>query len=137
VTVAVFDTVAKVATFNPADVRLEWFSGTGKGGQHRNKHQNSCRAFHEPTGLSAKAECRSRQASETQAVAELERRVLAHYGEGLAGEEAQDRRAQVGSGMRGDKVRTYRLQDDAVTDHRTEKRASWRQIQRGEFDRLH
>jgi len=133
----VFPTEREGAKFDPADVRLEWFSGTGAGGQHRNKHQNSCRAFHVPTGLSAKAECRSRQNSEAVALAELERRVKARLGEGLLGEEAVERRQQVGSGMRGDKVRTYRLQDDMVTDHRTDRRTTWRKMERGDFDGLH
>lgn len=124
------------STFDPADVRIEWFSGTGKGGQHRNKHQNSCRAFHTPTGLSAKAECRSRSDSLTTAMTELRRRVDVENGGQKAEEDADVRRTQVGSGMRGDKIRTYRLQDDSVVDHRTERRATWRQIERGEFDRL-
>lgn len=46
-------------------------------------------------------------------------------------EEAADRKAQVGSGMRGDKIRTYRLQDDTVVDHRSGKRISWKLFERG------
>lgn len=133
VTVAVFPTEKEGATFNLADCRLEWFSGTGAGGQHRNKHQNSCRAFHEPTGLSAKAECRSRENSQAEALAELERRVRTHLGLELGEAEAVERRAQVGSGMRGDKVRTYRLQDDIVTDNRSGRQARWRKVERGDF----
>lgn len=136
VTVAVFPSEREGPRFDLADVRFEWFSGTGAGGQHRNKHQNSCRAFHTPTGLSAKAECRSRQNSEAVALAELERRVRAHLGGDLLDQEAVDRRQQVGSGMRGDKVRTYRLQDDMVTDHRTERRTTWRKVERGDFEGL-
>ncbi len=124
------------APFNENDVRLEWFSGTGCGGQHRNKHQNSCRAFHIPTGLSAKAECRSRTASQTAALAELRSRVEASYGASVAQETAIERRQQVGSGMRGDKIRTYRLQDDIVTDHCTGRQARWRDIERGKFESL-
>lgn len=136
VTVAVFPSEKPKAAFDQSDVRIEWFSGTGKGGQHRNKHQNSCRAFHGPTGLSAKAECRSRQNSEAEARAELERRVLADLGAGLDLTQAEERKGQVGTGMRGDKVRTYRLQDDQVTDHRTDQRTTWRAVQRGDFERL-
>lgn len=135
-TVAVFPTEKAGATFNPADCRLEWFSGTGAGGQHRNKHQNSCRAFHEPTGLSAKAECRSRENSQAEALGELERRVRTHLGLELGEAEAVERRAQVGSGMRGDKVRTYRLQDDIVTDNRSGRQARWRKVERGDFSEL-
>lgn len=61
---------------------------------------------------------------------------MAHLGVGLDQAEAEDRRAQVGSGMRGDKVRTYRLQDDLVTDNRSGKQARWRKVQRGDFTAL-
>lgn len=137
VTVAVVDHAAFESVFNEDDVKIEWFSGTGKGGQNRNKVQASCRALHVPTGIIAKAETRSRTSSQNLAVAELKRRVD-EAAQGLdASRKATERKQQVGSGMRGDKIRTYRLQDDTVVDHRTEKRATWKQIERGEFALLH
>jgi len=136
VTVAVFASERPAVEIDLSQVKLEWFSGTGAGGQHRNKHQNSCRVLHVPTGISAKAECRSRENSQAEAMAELEKRVRSHLDGEAVGAEAVDRRAQVGSGMRGDKVRTYRLQDDTVMDHRTERRASWKKVQRGDFTGL-
>lgn len=47
-----------------------------------------------------------------------------------------DRKQQVGSGMRGDKIRTYRFQDDIVKDHNTDKVASVDKVLRGNFDLL-
>lgn len=47
---------------------------------------------------------------------------------------AQDRKQQVGSGERGDKIRTYRFQDDRVQDHRTNKTASVKKVMSGNFD---
>lgn len=135
VTVAVFESDKVQAVFEPSECRVEWFSGTGKGGQHRNKHQNSCRVFH-PSGVVAKSECRSRENSLAEAMAECERRVLAHRNAGLSEAERLDRRAQVGTGMRGDKIRTYRMQDDIVTDNRTGRQARWRKVERGDFDAL-
>lgn len=41
----------KIFSANKKDFRIEWFSGSGAGGQHRNKHQNCCRIIHIPTGL--------------------------------------------------------------------------------------
>lgn len=49
---------------------------------------------------------------------------------------ATDRRQQVGSGMRGDKIRTYRFQDDVVKDHVTDRTASVRKVLAGNFDLL-
>ena len=49
---------------------------------------------------------------------------------------SKDRRGQAGSGMRGDKVRTYRQQDNIVTDHRTEKKVGFDKVMRGQFDLL-
>ena len=49
---------------------------------------------------------------------------------------ASDRKAQVGSGMRGDKIRTYRFQDDVVQDHISGKRGSVKKILNGNFDSL-
>ena len=51
-------------------------------------------------------------------------------------EVASDRRQQVGSGMRGDKIRTYRFQDDVVKDHITDKTASVKKVLAGNFDLL-
>lgn len=47
---------------------------------------------------------------------------------------AQDRKQQVGSGMRGDKIRTYRFQDDVVKDHNTDRTATVSKVMRGYFD---
>lgn len=49
---------------------------------------------------------------------------------------AVDRKQQVGSGMRGDKIRTYRFQDDVVKDHLTDKSASVKKVLAGQFDLL-
>src|SRR5687768_9355475 len=45
------------------DFKIEWFSGTGKGGQHRNRHMNSCRLIHLPTGLKQERQGRHRESN--------------------------------------------------------------------------
>ena len=137
VTVAVIDSNTKViASIANSDIKIEWYSGTGAGGQHRNKHQNSCRLTHLPTGTVTTAQCRSRQTSYDQAYTALKQAVdqKSHliYNNGIA----SDRKQQVGSGMRGDKIRTYRFQDDVVKDHVTDKTASVKQVLAGNFDLL-
>jgi protein subunit release factor A len=61
------------------DFRIEWFSGTGAGGQYRNKHQNCCRITHIESGLSAIATDRERTSNQRKAFQELAKRLLAMY----------------------------------------------------------
>lgn len=137
VTVAVLDEFKKqTIEITDKDLRIEWFSGTGAGGQHRNKHQNSCRLTHIPTGTLVTAQTRSRENSYKQARDELEIRLSLSQFEQQHSEFAQTKRNQVGSGMRGDKIRTVRFQDDQATDHRTGKRIRAEDYLRGHMDKL-
>jgi peptide chain release factor 1 len=136
VTVAVIDPSVKKTTIHERDLRIEWYSGTGAGGQHRNKHQNSCRITHVPTGVVATAQCRSRENSYNEALATIYQRVDNNNQTIYNSEIANNRKNQVGSGMRGDKIRTYRFQDDRVQDHLTNKVASATKVLAGNFDLL-
>lgn len=118
------------------DLRIEWYSGTGAGGQNRNKVMNSCRITHVPTGTVATAQTRDRISSLKLATDDITKRVCGYYDAAINLEIAVNRKAQVGTGMRGDKVRTYRFQDDVVSDHRTNKRGSVKKVLNGNFDLL-
>lgn len=62
------------------DFKLEWYSGSGAGGQHRNKHQNCCRIIHIATGLKAQGtESRERVVNQRTAFNRLASLILAHY----------------------------------------------------------
>lgn len=116
------------------DFAYRWYSGSGAGGQHRNKHQNCLEITHLPTGVTASAQGRSREANLRDAMAALRGRLDAmRDGEGHEATNAL-RAAQIGCGMRGDKRRTYRFQDDTVTDHVTGKRAAARRFMRGDIE---
>lgn len=138
VTVAVIDRIEGITSSSIPDneLKIEWYSGTGAGGQHRNKHQNSCRITHIPTGLVATSQTRSRQNSYNLALSEIQNQVdnlaVRQYNSNLA----STRKVQVGSGMRGDKIRTYRFQDDRVQDHLTGKTSSTKKVLQGRFDLL-
>jgi peptide chain release factor 1 len=134
--VAVVDPNRPTFVLDETQMNIEWYSGTGAGGQHRNKHQNSCRVTHIPTGIVATAQCRSRENSKAEAVAEIQRRVLEKLESSYNSDIASNRKQQVGSGMRGDKIRTYRFQDDVVKDHVTEKTASVKKVLAGNFNLL-
>lgn len=87
--------------------RFEWFSGTGKGGQHRNKHQNCCRCIHEPTGIQANGtNSRSREDNKRAAYITCLSRVQAHFHKDTERFQAGDER-----------IRTYHEADNRVTDH--------------------
>ena len=136
VTVAVLDPAVPQFTVDPKDIRTEWYSGSGAGGQHRNKHQNSCRLTHIPTGIVSTSQCRSRQNSYTEAYETLLQRLDEKYRGAYNAAQSVERKQQVGSGQRGDKIRTYRFQDDQVKDHNTGKSASCSKVLRGHFDLL-
>ena len=119
-----------------SEFRVEWFSGTGSGGQHRNKHQNSCRLIHIPSGNVATAQCRSRTESYRLAKQVLLTQLECNDRMAQKSIVCANRKAQVGSGMRGDKIRTYRFQDDIVKDDRTGKSASTTKVLKGYFDLL-
>ena len=138
VTVAVIDRIEGIrpSSIPQSDLRIEWYSGTGAGGQHRNKHQNSCRITHLPSGIVATAQCRSRQNSLDEAMAAIQMRGDNEANRCYNSNIASDRKQQVGSGMRGDKIRTYRFQDDRVQDHLTGLAAKCSTVLKGNFDLL-
>lgn len=137
VTVAVIDLNQKVDfTVKDSDLKIEWYSGTGAGGQHRNKHQNSCRITHIPTGTVVTSQCRSRQNSLEEARSVLLKRLKYEATSSHYALIADSRKKQVGSGMRGDKIRTYRFQDDIVQDHLTSREGSCIKVLKGHFDML-
>ena len=137
-TVAVIDTneSQRAVAIPIIDLKVEWYSGTGAGGQHRNKHQNSCRITHIPSGLVATAQTRSRQNSYNLAIQNIKETLDADAKRRYNSNIASTRKDQVGSGMRGDKIRTYRFQDDRVQDHITQKIASTKKVLQGNFDLL-
>lgn len=141
VTVAVLDqrtpdALAPLRQRHRQDFAIAFFSGTGPGGQNRNKVQASARITHLPTGLVRTAQTRSRQASERAAMQALHQEL--DRLEGQVTERAMQavRSRQVGSGERGDKRRTYRFQDNRVLDHVTGKSTRTRLAMNGGLDAL-
>ena len=140
VTVATFSDMGITGSEHPAaqrgsdDYRIEWYSGSGAGGQHRNKHQNSARVTHIPTGVVRTAQTRKRESSLREAMTAVDVELDAMCSSHAGATENASRRDQVGSGMRGDKRRTYRFQDDRVVDHITGRSAKAGKVIGGRLD---
>ena len=138
VTVAVLPEVAPHEfVIDPVDLEWSAMRGSGAGGQHRNVTDSAVRVVHLPTGTAVRCEAeRSQAQNRDRALALLRARLAAEVADRATADRAANRRPQVGSGMRGDKVRTYRWQDDVVTDDRSGRRASLRRVLRGELELL-
>jgi peptide chain release factor 1 len=124
------------APLDEADLRLRWFSGTGKGGQHRNKHQNSVEVIHVPTGISRSAQTRSRETSLREAMTALRQAIGERHRQSAASALNDARSGQIGTGERSDKRRTLRFRDDRVADHVTGLSTTVTRFMRGDIDDL-
>jgi len=121
-------------SIRPEDVDVETMRGSGAGGQHRNKTDSAVRARHRPTGIEVRCESeRSQHRNRELAMRVLAARVAELARSAAQGDRAADRRRQVGSGMRGDKRRTIRVQDGQVTDHVDGRTWRFKSYERGDW----
>ena len=122
---------------NDNDIVVEWFNGTvGAGGQNHQKTQNCARIKHIPTGIIRTGQSRSRKNSYKIAMDALLKDIIDINKKISHDHINNDRRCQIGSGMRGDKIRTYQFQSDQVKDHISGKCANLSKVMKGNFDLL-
>ena len=120
VTVAVLPEAQEVdVEINPSDLQIDTFRSSGAGGQHVNKTESAIRITHIPTGTVVECQDeRSQYKNKDRAMKILRSRILEaerrKQNEAIAGE----RRAQVGTGDRSERIRTYNYPQGRVTDHR-------------------
>ena len=139
ITVAVMGSAEASESVEICEKDIEWqfCRGSGKGGQHRNTSDTAVWLIHKPTGIRVWSEdSRSQVTNRENAMKKLAKILKKGENRRQHREQNTSRKEQIGTGMRGDKIRTVRVHDNRVTNHLNGKKTSFTFYQAGDFSKL-
>jgi peptide chain release factor 1 len=135
VTVAVFPDAPRAGfSIRESDCEITTCRGSGPGGQKRNKTESAVQVKHKPSGMFVRCDTeRSQGQNKATAMALLAARLEARHDAGQQQAERNDRRNQIGSGERSDKIRTVQMQNGQVVNHTTGRKAPVEKYLKGDI----